>query len=103
MSKKRSAGPSRYPCRRSFRAIRRFRSTSSVSKRMLVLVTNGMSSRAMKVPRGKKQNQYAELAINLPLDWPLTAKALEDRRTTGRSSGCARSRTILSKTTLAWR
>ena len=36
----------------------------------LVLFTNGMSDRAMRVPSGSDEWQYAELVMHLPADWP---------------------------------
>jgi hypothetical protein len=44
----------------------------------LALVTNGMSSRPLKVPKSDKDFRYAELVIYLPPDWPLGKKALDD-------------------------
>jgi hypothetical protein len=37
----------------------------------ITLFTTGMSQQPMNVPPGSEQLQYAELAINLPADWPL--------------------------------
>jgi hypothetical protein len=44
----------------------------------LALVTTGMSDRAMTVPKGGEEYQFAELVIYLPADWPLTDAALRD-------------------------
>jgi hypothetical protein len=43
-----------------------------------VLGTEGMSSRPAPVPKGAEAYQFAELNMFLPLDWPLTADALND-------------------------
>jgi hypothetical protein len=43
----------------------------------LALVTTGMSDRAMTVPEGGEEYQFAELVIYLPADWPLTEAALQ--------------------------
>ena len=37
----------------------------------ITLFTTGMSEQPMNVPAGAETMQYAELAINLPADWPL--------------------------------
>jgi hypothetical protein len=47
-------------------------------KDRLALVTTGMSSQPMTVPRGGEEYQYAELLLYLPKDWPLTEDDLED-------------------------
>jgi len=44
----------------------------------VVLFTCGMSDKPMTVPKGAEAYQFAELAIYLPPDWPLTAEALQD-------------------------
>jgi uncharacterized protein len=44
----------------------------------LALVTEGMSSRPMKVPRGGEAYRFAELVMYLPAKWPLTEEALRD-------------------------
>ncbi len=46
----------------------------------IVLATEGMSARAMTVPKGKGgwSYRYAECVIFLPATWPLTKKALKD-------------------------
>ncbi len=44
------------------------------------LVTSGMSERPMKVPEGAEDFTYAELAICLPPDWPLSMEAFKDER-----------------------
>lgn len=44
----------------------------------LALVTAGMSQRPMTVPEGGEAYRYAELVMYLPLDWPLTEKALHN-------------------------
>lgn len=44
----------------------------------VTLLTIGMSDRAMAVPDGEEEYQYAELKINLPRDWPLSLDALQD-------------------------
>jgi len=45
------------------------------------LVTSGMSDRPMTVPpEDRSSNQYAELMLCLPADWPLTAEAFRDER-----------------------
>ncbi len=36
-----------------------------------VLITEGMSNQAMKVPKGGEGYRYAEMVIYLPADWPL--------------------------------
>lgn len=48
------------------------------SRNVLTLFTTGMSDRAMTVPDGEEEYQFAELFIELPADWPLTDKALAD-------------------------
>src|SRR6266478_9078907 len=40
-----------------------------------VLVTCGMSDRAMKVPSGFEEYRYAELYLCLPCDWPVSFEA----------------------------
>lgn len=40
--------------------------------------TTGMSARSMKTPRGSEDFQLAELFVQLPGDWPLTKKLLND-------------------------
>jgi hypothetical protein len=47
-------------------------------KDRLALVTTGMSSQPLTVPRGGEEYQYAELLLYLPKDWPLTEDDLED-------------------------
>jgi hypothetical protein len=47
-------------------------------KNRIALVTEGMSSKPMTVPKGQEQYQYAELVIFLPKDWPLTQRALAE-------------------------
>jgi hypothetical protein len=42
------------------------------------LVTTGMSSKPMTVPKGGEEYEYAELLIYLPEDWPLDESALRD-------------------------
>jgi hypothetical protein len=42
------------------------------------LVTTGMSDRAMNVPSGGEDYQFAELVMYLPVDWPLGPKTLAD-------------------------
>lgn len=44
----------------------------------LVLFTNGMSDRAMKVPPGQEAWQYAELVMHLPPEWPHPSEADSD-------------------------
>jgi hypothetical protein len=44
------------------------------------LVTIGMSDLPISVPQGAEDFQFAELAIFLPVDWPLTLEALADPR-----------------------
>jgi hypothetical protein len=44
----------------------------------ITLLTTGMSDRAMTVPDGEEEYQYAELKINLPRDWPLSSRALKN-------------------------
>ena len=46
----------------------------------ITLITNGMSSLPMNVPKGSEQFKYAELVLSLPPDWPLTKEALADER-----------------------
>jgi hypothetical protein len=43
----------------------------SEGRNHITLFTTGMSQQAMNVPAGAEQLQYAELAINLPVDWPI--------------------------------
>lgn len=40
-----------------------------------ILVTEGMSSLPMTVPKGGEAFEYAELVLRLPIDWPLTPEA----------------------------
>jgi Suppressor of fused protein (SUFU) len=42
------------------------------------LVTSGMSEKAMPVPNGALDGRFAELAICLPPNWPLTMEAWKD-------------------------
>lgn len=44
------------------------------------LVTSGMSARPMQVPEGAEEFAFAELAICLPREWPLTTEAFKDER-----------------------
>jgi hypothetical protein len=44
----------------------------------IALVTLGMSDKAMSVPQGAEDFQFAELVMYLPVDWPLTPEALAD-------------------------
>jgi hypothetical protein len=46
----------------------------------LVLFTNGMSDRPMKVPAGQEAWRYAELVMHLPPDWPHPRDAQGDAR-----------------------
>jgi hypothetical protein len=46
-----------------------------------LLVTEGMSARALTVPPGWDRFIYAELLLALPVDWPLTPEALTDPAT----------------------
>lgn len=43
----------------------------SEGRNHITLFTTGMSHQPMTVPSGSEQLQYAELAVNLPADWPL--------------------------------
>jgi hypothetical protein len=43
-----------------------------------VLVTTGMSDKAMTVPEGAEDYQFAELVMYLPVDWPFTSEDLAD-------------------------
>lgn len=43
----------------------------SEGRNHITLFTTGMSQQAMNVPAGAEQLQYAELAINLPANWPM--------------------------------
>lgn len=45
-----------------------------------VLVTSGMSERAMTMPEEYADQAYAELCMILPPDWPLTTESLKDDR-----------------------
>jgi hypothetical protein len=42
-----------------------------------VVVTSGMSERPMPVPDGTSDGRYAELAICLPPDWPVSSEAFQ--------------------------
>lgn len=44
----------------------------------LTLFTNGMSAKPMNVPQGYEKLRFAELVIELPLDWHLYEEALGD-------------------------
>ncbi len=45
-----------------------------------ILITSGMSERAMKAPEGCEEFSYTELMICLPPDWPLQQKDFDDER-----------------------
>lgn len=45
----------------------------------IALVTVGMSDRAMTIPAGGEDYQFAELVIYLPPDWPLDERGLRSR------------------------
>jgi hypothetical protein len=45
-----------------------------------VVVTSGMSTRAMKVPEEAKDPRFAEVLAVLPKGWPLSMSRLEDER-----------------------
>ena len=53
---------------------------ASAKERHVTLVTTGMSDRAMTVPPLGGQYRYAELFMDLPTDWPTTAKKLAEPR-----------------------
>ena len=44
------------------------------------LITTGMSDRPMSPPEHASECKYAELLIELPLDWPLTEEAFKDEK-----------------------
>lgn len=48
------------------------------SRNYVTLFTTGMSARSMKTPKGSEDFQLAELFVQLPGDWPLTKKLLDD-------------------------
>ena len=45
-----------------------------------LLVTTGMSDRAMPAPEGYEERQYCELLLGLPSSWPLDQASFEDER-----------------------
>ena len=47
-------------------------------KNYYTLVTSGMSDRPMNAPAECGELRYAEIAISLPPDWPLTQEAFAD-------------------------
>lgn len=55
---------------------------ASVPDRMpfQLLMTSGMSSRAMTLPPGRSDPLYAELMLALPPDWPLDSVSLDQER-----------------------
>jgi hypothetical protein len=42
-----------------------------------IMVTSGLSDKAMNVPQGQDQNKYAELYILLPKEWPIQIENYE--------------------------
>lgn len=50
------------------------------SRRFHTLITTGMSDRPMSPPAYASECKYAELLIELPLDWPLTEEAFKDEK-----------------------
>jgi hypothetical protein len=52
----------------------------SAQRRYHVLVTSGMSDRAMVTPEGAAEWRHAELLVCLPADWPVNEAAFADER-----------------------
>jgi hypothetical protein len=50
------------------------------NRRFHTLITTGMSDRPMAPPDQAREYKYAELLIELPLDWPMTEEALKDEK-----------------------
>lgn len=53
---------------------------ASADRPFHLLMTAGMSSRPMKTPPGAEGNEYAEIVLALPKDWPLTREAFAEER-----------------------
>ncbi len=50
------------------------------TKPYAVLATSGMSSKAMRVPEGAEQYEFAELLMYLPADWPVEKDIVNDAK-----------------------
>ena len=53
---------------------------SSLFRRYEVLVTSGMSARAMVVPLESKESRFAEVLVVLPQGWPMTTTDFNDEK-----------------------
>jgi hypothetical protein len=51
---------------------------TKLDRDMRLLVTSGMSDRAMTVPEDAEQSEYAELVTCLPGDWPIDEESVQD-------------------------